>query len=60
VDAGECESPPKLRALSIGTIWSDIVSERHNVANATALIPLMLHDPGAASPVDDLESDAST
>jgi hypothetical protein len=59
VDAIAEEPAPELRAFSIGTTLSDIVSERHLVANATALIGATLHDPRAASADDDLKSDAS-
>ncbi len=60
MDAIAEEPAPELRAFSIGTTLSDIVSERHQAANAKALIPVTLYDPRAASAGDDLKGDAST
>ena len=52
-----------VRGLRIGLqgmSWPEIVSELHNVTNATALICATLHDPNITSAPDDPESDANT
>ncbi len=59
VDAIAEEPLREVSRLPIGTTLSDIGSELRHVANATALIPVTLHDPRAASADDDLKSDAN-
>jgi hypothetical protein len=60
VDAIAEEPLREVSRLPIRTTLSNIISELHDVATATTLIPVTIHDPRAASADDDLKSHANT